>query len=199
MRDVIINKSLMLLNSTYKYDNDTLDRVKYGLELLYISITKMFVIFIVSIIFGLIKETLLVVLFSNGLRTFAYGIHAKKSWHCHVSSILVFIALPFIFKNIEFHMYQKIIISIVCFIGYALFAPADTHKRPLINKNHRKKLKIKTLFVCLIYILTLFVSNNVLVNNMIILSMIVECFAINPIIYKICDMPYDNYKSYQPK
>lgn len=199
MRDVIINKSLTLLNNTYNYDNDTLDRVKYGLELLYISITKMFVIFLVSIFLGLIKETLLVVLFSNGLRTFAYGIHAKKSWHCHVSSILVFIGLPFIFKSIEFHLWQKIFISIICFMGYALFAPADTHKRPLINKNHRQKLKIKTLLVCSIYILVIFISKNTLINNMIILSMIVECFAINPIIYKICDMPYDNYKTYQTK
>ena len=199
MRDVIINKSLTLLNSTYNYDNDTLDRVKYGLELLYISITKMFVIFLVSTIFGLIKETLLVVLFSNGLRIFAYGIHAKKSWHCHVSSILVFIALPFIFKSIEFQFWQKLVISIMCFIDYALFAPADTHKRPLINKNHRRKLKIKSLIVCTIYILVIFISNNVLINNMIILSMIAECFAINPIIYKICDMPYDNYKTYQSK
>lgn len=199
MRDVIINKSLTLLNSTYNYDNDTLDRVKYGLELLYISITKMFVIFFVSILFGLLKETLLVVLFSNGIRTFAYGIHAKKSWHCHISSIIVFIVLPFIFKNIEFYFFQKIIICIVCFIDYVLFAPADTHKRPLINRNHRKKLKIKTLLVSLIYILIIFISRNTLINNMILLSMIVECFAINPIIYKICDMPYDNYKSYQSK
>jgi len=197
MRDVIINKSLNHLNNTYNYDNDTLDRVKYGLELIYISITKMIVILIVSIIFGLLKETLLVILFSNGLRTFAYGIHAKKSWHCHVSSILVFIFLPFMFKNIEFSIIQKTLISIFCFIGYALFAPADTHKRPLINKNHRKKLKLNTLFVCSLYILIIFILKDNIITNMIILSMIVECFAINPIIYKLCDMPYNNYKTYQ--
>lgn len=199
MKDVVINKSLNILNNSYNYDNDTFDRVKYGLELLYISITKMIVILGISIIFNLLKETLLVILFSNGLRTFAYGIHAKKSWHCHISSITVFVILPFIFKSIYFSVLQKIIISIVCLISFALFAPADTHKRPLINKNHRKKLKIKTLLISLTYVLIIFVSSNVLVNNMIILSMIVECFAINPIIYKLCGMPYNNYMSYQSK
>jgi accessory gene regulator B len=199
MKDVIINKSLNILCNTYNYDNDTFDRVKYGLELIYISITKMIVIFCISIIFGLLKETVLVILFSNGLRTFAYGVHAKKSWHCHISSITVFVLLPFIFRNLYFSVFQKIFISIFCFISYILFAPADTHKRPIINKDHRKKLKLNALIVCSIYILMIFVSKYSLLNNMIILSMIVESFAINPIIYKLCGMPYNNYKTYQTK
>ena len=96
-------------------------------------------------------------------------------------------------------MVQKIIISIVCFIGYLVFAPADTHKRPLVNKKHRIKLKISTLIVSAIYIFIIFVNENLLINNMIILSMIIELFFINPIIYNIFDLPYNNYKTYQTK
>jgi len=197
MREKIVDKMLISLNNTYNYDNDTLERVKYGLEILYISITKMVVILLISISLGLLKESLLVILFSNFIRKYAYGIHAKKSWHCYVSSILVFIFLPLYFKKLSFSLIQKISISIICFIGYSLFAPADTHKRPLVNKKHRSKLKTNTLFVCSLYILIIFISNNTLINNMIILSMIAELFAINPIIYKLCDMPYNNYKTYQ--
>lgn len=199
MKDMIINKSLNLLNETYKYDNDTLDRVRYGLEIIYISVTKMIVILFVSYLLNLLKETLLVIVFVNGLRKFAYGMHAKKSWHCYVYSIIVFVLLPYVFRNMVFSMVQKIIISIVCFIGYLVFAPADTHKRPLINKKHRKKSKISTLIVSAIYIFIIFVNENALINNMIILSMIIELFFINPIIYNIFDLPYNNYKTYQTK
>lgn len=199
MKEVFLERSLQLLNKEYNYQGDDLDRVKYGLEVIYISITKMFVILLVSIIFRAFKETLLMILFFNCLRTFAYGIHAKKSWHCYISSIICFVLSPMLFKYIEINVIQKILISIICFISYVVFAPADTHKRPLINKEHRKKLKINTLIVCSIYIAIIFISKNSLINNMIILSMITEVFVINPIIYKIFDMPYNNYMTYQPK
>lgn len=199
MKEVFLERSLQLLNKEYNYQGDDLDRVKYGLEVIYISITKMFVILLVSIIFKAFKETLLMIIFVNGLRTFAYGIHAKKSWHCYISSIICFVLSPMIFKFIEISIIQKILLSIICFISYVVFAPADTHKRPLVNKEHRKKLKINTLIVCSVYIAIIFISKNTLINNMIILSMITEVFVINPIIYKIFDMPYNNYMTYQPK
>lgn len=199
MKEVFLEHSLNLLNNEYHYEGDDLDRIKYGLEVIYISITKMFVILLVSIIFRAFKETLLMIIFVNGLRTFAYGIHAKKSLHCYISSIICFVLSPLLFKNIEISIIQKILISIICFISYVVFAPADTHKRPLINKRHRTKLKINTLIVCSIYIAIIFISKNRLINNMIILSMITEMFVINPIIYKIFDMPYNNYMTYQPK
>lgn len=199
MKEVFLEHSLKLLNKEYNYQGDDLDRVTYGLEVIYISITKMFVILLVSIIFRAFKETLLMIIFVNGLRTFAYGIHAKKSWHCYVSSIICFVLSPMLFKYIEINTIQKILISVICFIGYAVFAPADTYKRPLINTKHRQRLKINTLIVCSIYIVIIFVSKNTLVNNMIILSMITQVFVINPIIYKIFDMPYNNYMTYQPK
>ena len=199
MKEVFLEHSLQLLNKEYNYQDDDLDRVKYGLEVIYISITKMFVILLVSILFRAFKETLLMIIFVNGLRTFAYGIHAKKSWHCYVSSIICFVLSPMLFKYIEISSMQKILISVICFIGYAVFAPADTHKRPLINIKHRKKLKINTLIICSIYIAIIFISKNTLINNMIILSMITEMFVINPIVYKIFDMPYNNYMTYQSK
>lgn len=199
MKDVVISKSLNLLNNSYNYDNDTLDRVKYGLELLYISITKMIVIISISTLFGLLKETIITILLFNGLRSFGYGLHAKKSWHCYLSSSIIFILLPLIFKHIEFNIIYKIFFSIFSLVSFILYAPADTHKRPLINAKHRKKLKIQTIIICLTYILIMFIFNNSLLNNLIILSMLLESVVINPWIYKLCDMPYNNYKTYQTK
>ena len=77
-----------------------------------------------------------------------------------------------------------------------LFAPADTHKRPIINKKMREKLKIKALAVSLIYIGIVFVYKNEFVTNIILLAMIVQSIVINPITYKLFKLPYNNYKEY---
>lgn len=197
MKEVFMNNSLNMLQKQYNYDNDTLDRIKYGLELIYISITKISVIVLLSIICKSFKETILTLLFTNFIRTFAYGLHAKKSSYCYISSSLAFILLPILFVNIEFSVIQKIIISFLTFLSFILYAPADTYKRPLINEKHRKKLKLSTLLVSSIYIILIFFIKNNEIVNLIILSLIIQSFLINPFIYKIFDLPFNNYKSYK--
>ena len=51
MKDLFLNSSINLLQKEYKYDSDTLDKVKYGLEVIYLTITRLSAIFIVSSIF----------------------------------------------------------------------------------------------------------------------------------------------------
>ncbi len=197
MKEIFLNKSINLLMKQYNYDEDTLDRVKYGLELIYITITKVSFILLVSILIKSFKETLILLIFVNFLRMFAYGLHAKKSWHCYISSTLSFVILPHYFIYLNFSLIQKILISLLTFISFVLYAPSDTYKRPLINENHRKKLKLYTLLVSIMYITFIFIINNNFIINLIILSLIIQSFLINPFIYRLFDLPYNNYKSYK--
>ena len=196
MKEVFLNKSMDLLSSKYNYDSLTKDKILYGLEIIYIFITKLSVILISALILGLFKEMLIFTLLLNGLRTFAYGVHAKKSWHCYISSLVVFILMPYIFINININLIQKIIISILSLISMYVYAPADTEKRPIVNMNQRKKLKLYSFLVCTIYIILSFIIKNEMIINLILLSMITESFVINPFIYKIFNLPYNNYKEY---
>ena len=77
-----------------------------------------------------------------------------------------------------------------------VYAPADTEKRPIVNMNQRKKLKLYSFLVCTIYIILTFIIKNEMIINLILLSMITESFIINPFIYKIFNLPYNNYKEY---
>lgn len=197
MKEVFLNKSINLLTKQYNYDSDTLDRIKYGLEIIYISITKISVILILSLIFKTFKETLLLIVFVNFIRTFAFGLHAKKSWHCYISSIISFILLPYLFINIKFNVIQKIIISFLTLLSMILYAPSDTYKRPLINKKHRKKLKRNSIIVTILYITLIFIIKSNYIVNLILLSLIIQSFLINPFIYKLFDLPYNNNKSYK--
>ena len=61
MKKLIINKCMELV-TTYNKDlsQRDIDKIKYGLEGLYLTITKLIFIIIVSIILGIWKETLMV-------------------------------------------------------------------------------------------------------------------------------------------
>ena len=171
MKEVFLNKSMDLLSSKYNYDSLTKEKILYGLEIIYIFITKLFVILISALIFGLFKEMF-------------------------ISSLVVFILMPYIFINININLIQKIIISILSLISMYVYAPADTEKRPIVNMNQRKKLKLYSFLVCTIYIILSFIIKNEMIINLILLSMITESFVINPFIYKIFNLPYNNYKEY---
>ena len=98
MKELFLNKTISALTKQYNYDSDTLDRVKYGLEIIYINVTKISVLLLISLLFNSLKNTLILLFFVNFLRMFAYGLHAKKSWHCYVSSTLCFVIVMICFS-----------------------------------------------------------------------------------------------------
>ena len=77
-----------------------------------------------------------------------------------------------------------------------LYAPADTVKRPLINKKKRMRFKILSILVTIIYfILTILIDNNIFTNSLLI-GLLISCILILPITYKAFKMPYRNYINY---
>ncbi len=197
IKNMIINKSLDIISSMYpEYDHIKLNEIRYGLESVYLSITKVVIILFITIILGIFKEAILLLLFFNGLRMTAFGLHAKESWQCWISSIILFIGFPYLCIYAQFPnyvYYSIIILSIICFL---LYAPADTKKRPLVRKNRRLKFKIFTIMISFIYIFIFFRADNIIIKNIIISSMLIESVLIHPLTYKVFHLPYKNYKDY---
>ena len=59
MKDLLINSVMNNIKRYYNYDEEKLKVIKYGLASLYLHITKMFVIFLVSYILGTLKTLLI--------------------------------------------------------------------------------------------------------------------------------------------
>ena len=132
MKELFVNKSISLIKKNYSYNDIMYERIRYGLEIIYLSVTKIFVILLVSYLLGMLKETIILMIFSTPLRNYSYGIHAKKSWHCYVSSIFCFVLLPKLIINFNLSIILRITISIYALTSMIIYAPADTHKRPII-------------------------------------------------------------------
>ena len=197
IKNYVINNSVNLINNFNNYSKEQQEEIKYGLEALYLLITKLIVITLISIILGIWKETLILLAIFNCLRITAFGLHASKSIYCWITSILSFIILPYISKIIILPNIFFIITTILCNILFLIYAPADTVKRPLINKKKRIIFKIITIIISLILTTIIFIISNNIIKNIIIFSMILQVILILPITYKLFKLPYNNYKNYK--
>lgn len=179
-----------------EYNEEKLLEIRYGLEGIYLSITKCIVVFITTLILGIFKEMIIIMLLYTLLRTFGYGIHATKSWICLISSLTVFVIAPIMAINIVIPIYIKILLSGFCVSYFYLYAPSDTKKHPIIKKKRRKALKCLTVIISIIFtFLCLRIDNNFM-SNAFLFAMLIEAVLVSPLTYKIFKLPYNNYKAY---
>lgn len=181
---------------TKNYDDNKTDEIRYGLEGLYLSITKLAIIFIFAIILNIVKEMIFMLIIFNLLRSTGFGLHATKSWICLLSSALVFLTFPILSKIIILSFNIRIVLGIISIILIFLYAPSDTKKRPIIKKKNREIFKFKTTIKCILLVfLSLLIKNNV-ISNLIIFGIYNEVIMILPVTYKFFKLPYANYKTY---
>jgi len=183
-------------NNTNMTD-DELEVIMYGIEGIYLTITKLVVIFLIAWLLGMFKEMLLTLLFYNVIRVFAFGMHASKSWHCLLISSSYFLIGPFLGMTLNINIYIKIICVIISLILISIYAPADTEKRPLINPRKRLKWKILSIIVAIILSICILVFNQYKLSNYMLIGLIEATSMILPITYKIFRLPYNNYRTHK--
>ncbi len=194
MKKYVVNKIMKIINNKYHYSKTKSLEIQYGIESLYLVISKTIVIFLAAYIFGILKELLLLMIFYNILRTTGFGLHTKKSWHCWLSSLLIFLGAPLLSTLVIIPKSIVMIISVICILLIIMYAPADTEKRPIISTKRRRTYKVLCSVSAIIYSIILFFITNSSLENIILFSMIIEVLMILPISYKIFNLKYNNYK-----
>ncbi len=186
--------------SKYQQCDDLTERtIRYGLETLYNLFSKLIVMLILSIFLGIWKEYLLLVILFASARRYAYGLHAKKSYLCWITTLPIYILGCYFIRYVMIPQPIIYILWILGFISFVKWAPADTPARPLIHVELRKKQKIKASIICIIYLICIVGFQNQLIANAIIYCLTIQAICINPITYKITKTPFDNYKLYYEK
>lgn len=196
MKKFFINSSIDLVTKNKDYTKEQVEIITYGLEAIYLTVTKMVVIFAFAFLLGIFKEIILLLVFYNIIRSQAFGIHASRSIYCLIFSLIMFIGGALICKYCVFPEWLLIVLAIVCNICLFLFAPADTHKRPIINEKKRKKFKYTSLTLGIIYTVLIIIFKDYSIVNYLIVGLLEATVLILPITYKVFNMPYSNYKNF---
>lgn len=197
MKEKFVNSSIGFISKYQECDDLKLKKLKYGLEGIYSLLVKISVVIIISIFTKTMTETLLLILFYAGIRTFSFGLHAKSNRSCWITTLCIYNIIPLIINNLKIPNLIGYIILGISLISMILWAPADTPKRPLIRKKNRLKCKIMSIIIVLLYTIIFIVNRSTLINNVLLYALIIQDIFINPITYKITNTQFNNYKYYK--
>lgn len=193
MKKIVIKRLMNYISKRGNYTDIQLAEIEYGLTGIYLTFSKIIIISILACILGIFKEMIIFMILFNLIRTTGFGLHATKSWICLISSTIIFIGIPWVCNNIVINIYLKGIISIISVLLIYKNAPADTKKRPIVNRKRRKILKLISTLTSIIFITISMLINNNFISNCLMFAIILEDFLISPFVYRIFNLPYNNY------
>lgn len=182
MKDKVVNYIFeKIKNNNTKYDEIKLEEIKYGLYGTYTLITKTSIIILISLLLNMFDYFIIFLLFYCLVRSVGYGCHARTNYECWIISIILLLGIPYFFINIKLSFLTKSIIWSICFINYLIFCPADTAKRPMINKLRKLKFKFAILTISILYLILIFKFESI--SNLILGAMVLEALLTNPLGY----------------
>ena len=199
MKERFINSSLAFIMKYQECDDLKIKKLKYGLEGIYSTIVKLFVILIIAGITRTIQITLLFLLFYAGIRTFSFGWHAKSNIACWISSITIYNIIPLLISKLTILNYIGYIILGIALLSMIIWAPADTPRRPLIRKEQRLKGKLLSILVVILYFIIYLITDIQIIKTTILYALIIQTILINPLTYKLTNTQFNNYKYYKKK
>ena len=191
MKEVFLKHSLQLITANREWDEESLEKIRYGLEGIYLTIVKLVILLALAIILNIERLFLINLVFFNILRFFAFGVHARNSTQCLITSTVMFIIFPILSTSIDFPLPVQIIIASICVLLFLLYAPADTHKRPQKNRKKRQTRKAFAVTIAIVYVLLIIMLKDL--SQIILCGLMTETIMILPITYHILGVPYKNH------
>ena len=197
MREKVINKLMNFIKENNSNANEEqLEVIQYGLEAIYMTITKTIILFIIAYFLGILRELITFLPFYILIRMFAFGLHAKTSLQCLISSSSIFLGATYLCMYLNIPLLIKSILCILCILAIYKWAPADTEKRPIVSKKRRQVYKtLSTIIAITFSFLSIFITNS-FISNCLVISITVQSFMVCPYVYKLFKLPYNNYLNY---
>lgn len=192
-----IEKSVNLIKSRKELNTLEEKKIRYGLEAFYNFITKLIVLIILAVIFNLVFELILLSLIYSTLRLYGFGLHAKTSLQCWITTLPIYLGGCLLIKYLVIPNSIAGIIWIFGFLSFLFFAPADTPARPLIHKEKRIRAKVLSIIILIMYLVLYLYQSNTVIHNAILYALLMESISINPLIYKLTGTTFNNYKNFQ--
>ena len=181
-------------------DDERAEIINYGLQLVIGEIPKTFIIIAIAYLLGVLKLTVLALLFIMPYKTFSGGVHLKTHIGCIIATSILYVGTALLSKYIIFNpIYIKYIaIALIwsfSMIMIKLYAPADTENVPILRKKDRDlKRNLSYITMTLTLVVGLIVKNQV-ISNLLIFGTILQTISITRFIYKITNNKY-GYEEY---
>ena len=189
-----------------KVEGDEREIMLFGITRVVEDIPKYLFVFIVGLFLHVLPELGIVMAVTVFYKTLIGGAHARTNFECFIYTSLFFY-IPVVIAKFLYVSDIYIYIAAAIIYLYSLFviykhAPSDTEEVPILNKEKRKKYKIRALILLnLIYVAgILLVKYNSGIAKIIFSSIFLINFFTSNFMYKIlrCKHSYesDEFKEY---
>lgn len=190
------NKISFQIGTTYNKDADYIAKLNYGLQVLFLSTTKLILLLIIGYFLNILIPMVIAIGSFSIIRRFAFGLHCSSSRSCSIITVLVFVGQVYLFKFITVNPYILYAIAAMSLLILYKYAPADTKKRPIVSKKLRKKLRLKSVITACILITAALITPNYLYKTIIIVNLFIEALCTLPLTYKIFGREINNYEKF---
>ena len=144
------------ISSFLALDEDSKDVLAYGAFTILHTLSSIFFVLLLGILFKVPLEALVISFSASILRKYSGGIHASTSNRCIVIGGIVFVGLAIVVKHL---VMLDVSINLLLILGsfiiacYIMFknAPKDTPNKPITNQEIKKKLRKKALKVVYVF------------------------------------------------
>lgn len=142
---MIANRVAGYLQKELNLSEDDKEVLSYSLTITITSILGYLLIMFVAWFLGVIKYAMISVIATSTLRVFSGGAHASASYKCIGFGGVIFPLLGYLTMLMPINLNSILLISFITFlllfVIVYLFAPADTHEKPITTKQDITRLK----------------------------------------------------------
>lgn len=175
-------------------DEERAEVINYGLQNIIGEIPKVFLLFGIAFLLGILKEIVFMFIALAPYRSASGGIHLKTHIGCIIGTTLFYCGTVFLSQNIILGQIAKLIlVGIILLFGLImikLYAPADTENVPILSKKERKKKKIIAYIAFSIGMLISIFIKNQEISNILIFGNLFQTLLITKIAYKLTKNKY---------
>ena len=181
-------------------DDEKAEVIFYGLQNIVGEIPKIFLLFGIAYLVGILKETFITFLILLPYRSASGGFHLKTHLGCILGTCTFYFSIVIFSKYIIFEqMIKYLAVLLVWIFGMLMikkYAPADTENVPILAKSERKKKQMLSyIFFTIGLVLALMIKDS-MYSNMLIFGNLIQTLTITKLAYKLTKNKY-GYEVYQ--
>lgn len=195
--EFLTEKALSYFKKHTELDDISIEKLSLGLMIIFLNLFKLSLVLIVTSFLGLLKVSIILMVMISTLRTNAAGVHAKTSLGCTLSTLFIYIISSYLTVKHPIPIIVCFFLMLLSTIILYFYSPADTSNRPIIGEARRKKLKITTVIISIIFTILNIIISNTYLFNITMYSLLFQSISVLPITYKILKQPYNNYELYE--
>lgn len=175
-------------------DDDRAEVINYGLQNIVGEIPKIFLLFIIAFVLGILKEVLFMFIVLIPYRGASGGFHLKTHLGCILGTTAFYCGTVFLSQHVMLDEITKYILIgsswIFGMFMIKLYAPADTENVPILSKKDRKKKqRIAYITYSIGLIAALLVQDNV-ISNILLFGNLLQTLTITKLAYRLTKNKY---------